>query len=125
MLSFQFEYRVVPALRRAPKVKTVASADARFALALAQKMNEMGREGWEYVRTDTLPMDERVGLTGTKTSYVNMLVFRRAVLHSSRTVDPANEDFDISAAVFDAPKTIAQFPEPHVQDAVAAKLAAQ
>jgi hypothetical protein len=125
MLSFQFEYQVVPAPRRAPKVKSVASADARFAMALAQKMNEMGRDGWEYLRTDTLPMDERAGLTGTKTSYVNMLVFRRAVLHSTRNVDPANEDFDISAAIFDAPKTITQFAEPHVPEGGAAKLAAQ
>lgn len=125
MLSLQFEYHVEPAPRRALKLKSVASADARFALALAQKMNEMGREGWEYVRADTLPMDERAGLTGTKTSYVNMLVFRRAVLHTSRTIDPANEDFDIKAAVFDAPQTITQFPEPHVSEGGEAKLAAQ
>ncbi len=125
MLSFQFEYQVVPAPRRAPKVKSVASADARFAMALAQKMNEMGREGWEYVRSDTLPMDERAGLTGIKTSYVNMLVFRRAILHSTRAVDPANEDFDIATAVFDAPQNIAQFPTPDAQSGDAAKLASQ
>ncbi|MDP3377653.1 MAG: hypothetical protein Q8S53_04755, partial [Brevundimonas sp.] len=32
---------------------------------------------WDYVRADTLPVDERSGLTGTKTSFHNMLVFRR------------------------------------------------
>jgi hypothetical protein len=44
---------------------------------LTNLMNEMGRDGWDYVRADTLPVDERVGLTGTKTTYQNMLVFRR------------------------------------------------
>ena len=38
---------------------------------------ELGAEGWDYLRADTLPVDERSGLTGTKTSFQNMLVFRR------------------------------------------------
>jgi hypothetical protein len=40
-------------------------------------MNKMGASGWEYIRADTLPCEERVGLTGTKSVYQNMLVFRR------------------------------------------------
>ncbi len=41
-------------------------------------MNRLGAEGWDYVRADALPCEERVGLTGTKTVFQNMLVFRRA-----------------------------------------------
>ncbi len=33
---------------------------------------------WEYLRTDTLPSEERSGLTGKTTVFHNMLVFRRA-----------------------------------------------
>ncbi|WP_230426519.1 hypothetical protein [Paragemmobacter aquarius] len=40
-------------------------------------MNKMGAEGWDYLRADTLPVDERSGLTGTKTTLQNLLVFRR------------------------------------------------
>ncbi|MFN3606425.1 MAG: DUF4177 domain-containing protein [Cypionkella sp.] len=115
MLSLKYEYRVIPAPRRGAKSKSAGSAQDRFALALSQKMNEMGRDGWEYVRTDTLPMDERAGLTGTKTSYMNMLVFRRVILHSARLIEPANEDFDITTAIFDPPKKLASFAKSALQ----------
>jgi len=78
----RFEYRVIPAPRRGEKAKGVKSTEDRFALALTNLMNEMGREGWDYVRADALPCDERVGLTGTKTTYQNMLVFRRAIIET-------------------------------------------
>lgn len=72
-----YEYRVVPAPRRGEKLRGVKTTEERFALALTQLMNKLGREGWEYQRSDTLPVDERSGLTGSKTTYQNMLVFRR------------------------------------------------
>ena len=73
----RYEFKVIPAPRRGEKLRGVKSTEDRFALALTNVMNEQGREGWDYVRADTLPVDERVGFTGTKTSFHNMLVFRR------------------------------------------------
>lgn len=73
----RFEYKVVPAPRRGEKARGVKSTEDRFALALTSLMNRLGAEGWDYVRADALPCDERVGLTGTKTAFQNMLVFRR------------------------------------------------
>ena len=78
----RFEYRVIPAPRRGEKAKGVKSTEDRFALALTNLMNEMGREGWDYVRADALPCDERVGLTGSKTTFQNMLVFRRVLVEA-------------------------------------------
>jgi hypothetical protein len=75
----QYEYRVIPAPRRGEKARGLKTAEERFAHALTQLMNDLGREGWEYQRADTLPCDERVGLTGSKTTYQNLLVFRRQV----------------------------------------------
>ncbi len=75
----RFEYKVVPAPKRGEKARGVKSTEERFAFALTQMMNDLGREGWEYVRADTLPCDERSGLTGTKTTFQNMLVFRRVM----------------------------------------------
>lgn len=75
----RYEFKVLPAPRRGEKARGVKSTEERFALALTTLMNQMGAEGWDYVRADTLPVDERTGLTGTKTSFQNMLVFRRAL----------------------------------------------
>jgi len=75
-----YEYRVIPAPRRGLKAKGVGSAtEDRFAYALQIAMNDMGAQGWDYVRADTLPCEERQGLTGRTTAYHNMLVFRRAL----------------------------------------------
>lgn len=75
----RYEYKVIPAPRRGEKARGVKTTEERFALALTGVMNALGAEGWEYVRADTLPVDERSGLTGTKTSFQNLLVFRREV----------------------------------------------
>jgi len=89
----RYEFKVVPAPRRGDKVRGVKTTEDRFALTLTQVMNDLGRDGWDYVRADTLPCDERVGLTGSKTTFQNMLVFRRllaetdAALHA--TAQPA------------------------------------
>lgn len=75
----RYEYKVIPAPRRGEKARGVKTTEDRFALALTGVMNTLGAEGWEYIRADTLPVDERSGLTGTKTSFQNLLVFRREV----------------------------------------------
>ena len=74
-----FEYKVVPAPLRGLKGKGIKGTPARFANALQLVMNDLGAQGWEYQRTDTLPVEERVGLTKKSTSFQNMLVFRRTL----------------------------------------------
>ncbi|MDH3263881.1 MAG: DUF4177 domain-containing protein [Paracoccaceae bacterium] len=81
----RYEYKVLPAPQRGVKAKGAKSTEARFAHALMEIMNELGRDGWEYQRTDTLPCEERVGLTGRATRFQNMLVFRRALVPHFRT----------------------------------------
>jgi hypothetical protein len=72
-----YEYRVIPAPVKGTKAKGAKSAPDRFALTLQDAMNAMANDGWEFQRAETLPSEERSGLTGTKTVYHNMLVFRR------------------------------------------------
>ena len=74
----RYEYKVVPAPVKGLKARGVRSAEGRFANALEETMNKMGVDGWEYQRAETLPSVERSGLTGSTTTYRNMLVFRRA-----------------------------------------------
>ena len=73
------EYRVVPAPRRGIKVAGAKTTEDRFAQALQAVMNAMGAEGWTFVRSDTLPCEERQGLTGKATTYQTMLIFCRSV----------------------------------------------
>ncbi|SEH80347.1 hypothetical protein [Paracoccus alkenifer] len=71
------EYTVIPAPSRGEKAPGARSGAERFAHALTVEINRMAAAGWEYIRAETLPCDERSGLTSRTTVYHNVLVFRR------------------------------------------------
>lgn len=74
------EYRVVPAPRRGVRAKGARRAEDRFARAIEAEMNRMAAEGWEFVRSDTLPHDHKDGwFRRAVTLYQTLLVFRRPV----------------------------------------------
>lgn len=73
-----YEYKVVPAPLRGTKAKGVKTTQDRFAHALQAVMNDLATDGWEYLRADTLPCEQREGLLSKTTVYQNMLVFRRS-----------------------------------------------
>ena len=83
----QYEYKVVPAPARGEKERGLKTGAERFAHKLSGLMNEMAREGWDYLRAETLPAEERSGLTGRTTVYHNLLVFRRARPLSADTAE--------------------------------------
>ncbi len=83
------EYRVEPAPRRGTKAKGLKTAEDRFAAALTAKLNEMAAEGWDYLRADTLPCDERSGIAGRSTTYHSVLVFARAKAEEAKAEAPA------------------------------------
>ena len=84
-----YEFRVVPAPRRAEKAKGVKGSEAQFAHTLQTLMNQLGADGWDYVRADCLPCEERQGLTGRTTTFQNVLVFRRALDVEARDMPAA------------------------------------
>ena len=89
----RYEYKVIPAPTRGEKARGVKATPDRFALALTNLMNDLGADGWSYVRADALPCEERSGLTGTKTTFqidgkdltpaqlLERLGFARAMVH--------------------------------------------
>ena len=83
-----YEYRVLPAPRKGKSGKGLRGSSAKFANAVSVMMNDLGADGWEYIRADTLPCEERQGLTGKTVKYHSMLVFRR----------PLGEETKISSA---------------------------
>jgi hypothetical protein len=83
------EYRVLPAPRRGPKVKGVRRAEDRFAHAIEAEMNRMAAEGWEFVRSDTLPSERKKGwFSRPVTVPETVLVFRRP--HGAQATPRAN-----------------------------------
>jgi hypothetical protein len=90
-----YEYKVVPAPDRATKVKGLRGAPL-FAHGLESLMNELAQDGWEYLRAESLPDEEKKGLMGGRETVIrNILVFRRE-LYFEEAADPV-------AAVEDAP----------------------
>ena len=98
----QYEYKIVPSPRKGEKARGAKTVPERFALALSTLMNQLGQDGWEYLRADALPCDERVGLTGTRTTFQSMLVFRRVVDASASDYLTANDPVQVFTPVLGA-----------------------
>ena len=98
----QFEYKAVPAPNTGTKAKGVTSREDRFALSMTEALNEMAEDGWEYVRAEMLPLEERKGLTGTQTSYQNVLIFRR-LKAAPLALDESPRVRSVPAPTFDDP----------------------
>ncbi len=74
------EYKVVPTPRRVGRVKGAKTTADRLAATIAELMNEHARDGWEYLRAETLPVDERAGMLSKPVEvYTTVLVFRRVI----------------------------------------------
>ena len=97
----RYEYKVVPAPAKGRKARGVKTPEGRFALAVEQVLNKMGAEGWEYLRADLLPSEDRSGLAGSTVNWRNLLVFRRAIETGTEAFQPQ---------VVDAPDPTAEPP---------------
>ncbi len=75
-----YEYKVVSAPRRPKRVKGARTVVDRFARTLTDLINSEAAEGWEYLRAESLPVEEKKGmLSSASENYHSVLVFRRAV----------------------------------------------
>ena len=72
-----YEYKVVPAPLRAAKAKGLKTVAERFAHALAERINAEAAGGWQFVRTETLPCEERKRFGGARTSTQVVMIFAR------------------------------------------------
>ncbi|MCB1387992.1 MAG: hypothetical protein KDK12_02380 [Rhodobacteraceae bacterium] len=71
------EYKVVPAPVRAVKVKGLKTTAERFAHTLAERINAEAAGGWHFVRTETLPCEERSRLGAARVTQQVVMVFAR------------------------------------------------
>jgi hypothetical protein len=83
----RWEYKVVAAPRRGVKAKGARTTNDRFANAMAEILNAEARQGWEYLRAESLPADEKPGfLKSSVEVYQSVLVFRREIAASGPAV---------------------------------------
>ncbi len=73
----KYEYKVIPAPAKGAKTPGIKAGEARFANTIEGLLNAQAAGGWEYLRSDILPSDERQGLTSTQTVYRTLMIFRR------------------------------------------------
>ncbi len=86
----QHEYKMEPAPRQPGRIRGVRCPNTRLAIGLTEQLNNAAQEGWEYVRTDTIPIEYRSGLFRTKVvEDASFLVFRRPISYD----DPIQHDF--------------------------------
>ena len=75
-----YEYNVLPAPRRTKRAKGVKGEPARFAYNLTELMNLQAAEGWEYFKSETLPMEAKAGMfKGVTETFQTVLIFRRLI----------------------------------------------
>ena len=113
-----FEYKTICAPRKALKFKGVKGTEDRYAHTLTDVINAQAADGWEYLRSDSLPVDEKTGLIGeTAERYLSLLVFRRENIETyeqpsfSATVEAQPEAEDV---IIQAPAVVDEEPSGEV-----------
>lgn len=85
-----FEYKVIPAPRKPVRAKGAKGTTERFAVGLQGLMNELGAEGWSYLRAETLPVDERHGILRKPVEeFHTVLIFARPLADRPQSAQPA------------------------------------
>ena len=73
-----YEYKIVPAPRRGKRVKGAKTSQDRLAALLTERVNAEAGSGWEFLRVDSIPVEEKKGFLSSATeTYNSYLVFRR------------------------------------------------
>ncbi|MBR9651218.1 DUF4177 domain-containing protein [Thalassovita aquimarina] len=72
-----YDYKVVPAPTKGARARGLKGPGARLGHSFETLLNDMAGDGWEFQRAETLPSEERQGLTHSSTTFRTFLVFRR------------------------------------------------
>lgn len=87
-----FEYKCVAAPEKAKRKRGAKTRTERVAHAMEELIGREAADGWEYMRTDLVPVEERSGLFGRPTEvHRAILVFRRGSSAGSRFLTTPDE----------------------------------
>ncbi|MBK5927001.1 DUF4177 domain-containing protein, partial [Rhodobaculum claviforme] len=81
------------------RARGLRTPEDRFAVALSDAINAMAADGWDYLRAETLPCEERTGWLSsrTTTTHHTVLVFRRALGPRADATPVATPDTPVAA----------------------------
>ena len=74
----KFEFKVVSAPDKAQKFSDLSQGEDAYNRTVANLMNELGSEGWEFSGAETFPEPKR--LFGGRAKTRSVLVFRREIV---------------------------------------------
>ncbi|TYO91278.1 DUF4177 domain-containing protein [Oceanicella actignis] len=95
----RYEYKVVPAPRRARRRKGVRDRAQLFARTVQDVLSAEAVDGWEFLRAENLPCEERRGWFRRLEETVQaVLVFRRALPEPPAARPEARSDAPARAA---------------------------
>lgn len=73
-----YDYKVTPAPKQLKRIKGMSSTADLFSATLAEAINAAARDGWEYVRAESLPVTETKGWFRRGAEVIEtVLVYRR------------------------------------------------
>ncbi len=76
-----YEYKCVGAPEKARRIRGARTRTDRVAGAMEELINEEAVNGWEYLRTDLVPVEEKAGFfSRAQEVHRAVLVFRRATV---------------------------------------------
>ena len=85
-----FEYKCVGGPERPKRLRGTGSRSDRVALAMQEIISAEAVDGWEYLRTDLVPVEEKPGLfSRTQEVHRAVLIFRREGAAAARPARPA------------------------------------
>ncbi len=94
----KYEYKAVGAPEKGKRKRGARSASDRVAVAFEEILSEEAVDGWEYLRTDLLPVNERAGMfSRTQEMHRAVMVFRRP-LEQEQMLRPASPPLTAPAA---------------------------
>ncbi len=109
-----FEYKAIGAPEKAKRKRGLRSQSDRVALAFEEILQAEAVDGWEYLRTDLLPVTERAGWFGRGHEvHRAVMVFRRPL----DRVAPVESEATLRLAPSVTPAPVRPIaPEPEVSD---------
>ncbi len=109
-----FEYKAIGAPEKAKRKRGLRNQSDRVALAFEEILQAEAVDGWEYLRTDLLPVTERAGWFGRGHEvHRAVMVFRRPL----DRVAPVESEATLRRAPSVTPAPVRPIaPEPEVSD---------
>lgn len=86
-----YEYKVIAAPKRVKKSGVFYGKSTDFAQTVADLLNALSREGWEYHTTQTLSYEQRSWYGARSLQSQELMLFRKPLTHTPNLgIDPAS-----------------------------------